>query len=52
MLALYRRPKVFLVDLEKRLNVIKDEFSKKQVEIREVNLKKTSAGSSAGGKFL
>ena len=45
ILALYKRPRVFLLDLEKKLNVIKEEFSKKQVEIREVNLKKFSSKS-------
>lgn len=53
ILALYKRPWVFLLDLEKKLNAIKEEFSKKQVQIREVNLKKVSSGaSSADGKEI
>lgn len=36
------------MDLEKKLNVIKEEFTKKHIEIKEVNLKKISSGISAG----
>lgn len=52
VLALYRRPRVFLLDLEKKLNILKEEFSKKQIEIREINLKKptSSAVKSSDGK--
>ena len=48
IMALYRRPRAFLIDLEKKLNVIKEAFSKKQIEIKEVNLKKKTAGTSDG----
>lgn len=46
ILALYKRPRVFMLDLEKKLTAIKEEFSKKQIEIREVKLKKKSSGTS------
>lgn len=40
-----------MLDLEKKLNAIKEVFSKKQIEIREVDLKKVSSGkrTSANG---
>lgn len=52
ILALYKRPRVFMLELEKKLNAIKEVFSKKQIEIREVNLKKvlSGTGTSADGK--
>lgn len=41
-----------MLELEKKLNAIKEVFSKKQIEIREVNLKKvlSGTGTSADGK--
>lgn len=48
ILALYKRPRVFLLDLEKKLNLIKEEYSKKQIEIREVNLKKKFSDGEGG----
>lgn len=48
ILALYKRPRVFLLDLEKKLTLIKEEYSKKQIEIREVNLKKKLSDDSPG----
>jgi hypothetical protein len=38
---------VFLLDLEKKLSAIKEVFSKKQVVIREVNLKNPNHSSTA-----
>ena len=48
ILALHRRPRLFLIDLEKKLNVIKEALCKKQVEIKEVNLKKKTTCASGG----
>ena len=50
ILALYQQPRVFLVDLEKKLSVLKEECAKKQIEIKEVNLKKTSLMTTPTGK--
>ena len=50
MLGLYRKPRLFLFDLEKRLNVLKEEYAKKQVEIKEVTLKKPVVSSSPASK--
>lgn len=44
ILALYTRPKLFWIELEKKLTVIKEQFCKKQVEVREVKLKKPVSG--------
>lgn len=44
--ALYSKPKLFLLDLENKLSVIKEAFRKKQIEIKEVKLKKPTAGTS------
>ncbi len=52
ILALYKRPRVFMLDLEKKLTAIKEEFSKKQIEIREVKLKKKSSGTSEGKQLF
>lgn len=44
-MALYVKPKLFLLELEKKLTTIKEAFCKRRVEIREVKLKKPAASS-------
>ena len=44
-MALYLKPKLFLIDLEKKLSAIKEAYCKKQVAIREVKLKKPTDAS-------
>ncbi len=48
ILALYRRPRAFYIDLEKKLSVLKEALAKKQVEIKEINLKKKTAAGTSG----
>ena len=53
ILALYEHPRKSLGELEKEIGMLKAQLVKKQVEIKEVNLKKSpSGGETATGKEM
>ena len=50
LLSLYRRPRVMLQRVERRANKLKEELQKKQVDIKEVKLKRSDPSETEPSK--